>query len=58
MTHPLTGVALPIWIANYVLISYGGGALMGVPAHDARDFAFAKNITYQLSRLSQYQLIH
>ena len=39
--HPLTGAAVPIWIADYVLLSYGTGAVMGVPAHDERDFAFA-----------------
>lgn len=39
--HPLTGDLLPIFIANYVLMSYGSGAVMAVPAHDARDFEFA-----------------
>ncbi|MCP5159848.1 MAG: leucine--tRNA ligase [Gammaproteobacteria bacterium] len=39
--HPLTGAALPLWVANYVLMSYGEGAVMAVPAHDERDFAFA-----------------
>lgn len=39
--HPLTGERLPIWIANYVLMSYGEGAVMAVPAHDERDFEFA-----------------
>jgi leucyl-tRNA synthetase len=42
VTHPLTGAALPVWIGNYVLMGYGDGAVMGVPAHDERDFAFAK----------------
>ena len=41
VTHPLTGVLVPVWIGNYVLMSYGEGAVMGVPAHDERDFAFA-----------------
>ncbi|NKI34308.1 leucine--tRNA ligase [Wenzhouxiangella sp. XN79A] len=39
--HPLTGEALPVWIANYVLIGYGEGAVMAVPGHDERDFEFA-----------------
>lgn len=39
--HPLTEEALPIWIANYVMMDYGEGAVMAVPAHDERDFAFA-----------------
>jgi leucyl-tRNA synthetase len=40
--HPLTGEDVPIWIANYVLMDYGTGAVMAVPAHDTRDFAFAR----------------
>ena len=39
--HPLTGQALPVWIANYVLMAYGEGAIMAVPGHDQRDFEFA-----------------
>ena len=39
--HPLTGEPVEVWIGNYVLMSYGEGAVMGVPAHDERDFAFA-----------------
>jgi leucyl-tRNA synthetase len=41
VAHPLTGKPLPIWIANYVLMGYGTGAIMAVPAHDQRDFEFA-----------------
>ncbi|QFU77036.1 leucine--tRNA ligase [Halioglobus maricola] len=40
-THPLTGAPVPIWVANFVLMSYGSGAVMSVPAHDERDHAFA-----------------
>ena len=44
--HPFTGNPLPIWISDYVLAGYGTGAIMAVPAHDSRDYAFAK--TYEL----------
>jgi len=42
VTHPLTGEQVPVWVGNYVLMSYGEGAVMAVPAHDERDFGFAK----------------
>ena len=42
VTHPLTGEKVDVWVGNYVLMGYGDGAVMGVPAHDERDFAFAK----------------
>ncbi|WP_432729179.1 leucine--tRNA ligase [Variovorax sp. W6] len=41
VTHPITEEQVPVWVGNYVLIGYGDGAVMGVPAHDERDFAFA-----------------
>lgn len=41
VTHPLTGDRIEVWVGNYVLMAYGEGAVMGVPAHDERDFAFA-----------------
>jgi leucyl-tRNA synthetase len=40
-THPLTGAEIPIWVANFVLMSYGSGAVMSVPGHDQRDWEFA-----------------
>jgi leucyl-tRNA synthetase len=42
VVHPLSGEKIEVWIGNYVLMAYGEGAVMGVPAHDERDFAFAK----------------
>jgi len=42
VTHPLTGEQIPVWVGNYVLWGYGDGAVMAVPAHDERDFHFAK----------------
>ncbi|MBI3715675.1 MAG: leucine--tRNA ligase [Betaproteobacteria bacterium] len=42
VTHPLTGAKVEVWVGNYVLMNYGDGAVMGVPGHDERDFAFAK----------------
>ncbi|PWQ95324.1 leucine--tRNA ligase [Leucothrix arctica] len=41
--HPLTGETVPVWVANFVLMSYGSGAVMSVPAHDERDWDFAKS---------------
>ncbi|HUH58239.1 MAG TPA: leucine--tRNA ligase, partial [Pseudomonadales bacterium] len=41
-THPLTGDTVPVWVANFVLMEYGTGAVMSVPAHDQRDFEFAQ----------------
>ena len=41
VAHPLTGAPLPVWVANYVLMAYGEGAVMAVPAHDERDYEFA-----------------
>ena len=47
VTHPISNENIAVWVGNYVLMSYGDGAVMGVPAHDERDFAFATK--YQLS---------
>lgn len=43
--NPLTGEAIPIWVSDYVLAGYGTGAIMAVPAHDSRDYAFAKHFS-------------
>src|SRR5205814_8685579 len=42
ITNPVNGERVPVWIADYVLMGYGAGAIMGVPAHDQRDFEFAR----------------
>ncbi len=49
--HPMTGKEIPIWIANYVLTGYGTGAVMGVPAHDQRDFDFAKKYDLEVIKV-------
>ena len=49
--HPLTGQTLPVWITNYVLMSYGSGAVMAVPAHDERDHAFATRYDLPILRV-------
>jgi len=46
--HPVTSQKLPIWVGNYVLMTYGEGAVMGVPAHDERDFFFAKQYDLEI----------
>ncbi len=51
--HPLSHLPIPLWVGNYVLIGYGDGAVMGVPAHDERDFEFAKRYGIDL-----LQVIH
>jgi len=49
--HPITKKKLPIWIANYVLTGYGTGAIMGVPAHDTRDYDFAKKFDLEIIKV-------
>lgn len=53
--HPLTGEQLPVWVANYVLISYGEGAVMAVPAHDERDFEFANKYSLPMKAVIKPQ---
>ena len=49
--HPLTEEPVPVWVGNYVLMGYGDGAVMGVPAHDERDFAFAKKYGIDITQV-------
>ncbi|AMX82551.1 leucine--tRNA ligase [Geobacillus subterraneus] len=49
--HPVTGARLPIWIADYVLMGYGTGAIMAVPAHDERDYEFAKTFNLPIKEV-------
>ncbi|MBN9698166.1 MAG: leucine--tRNA ligase [Zoogloea sp.] len=51
VTHPLTGKQVEVWVGNYVLMSYGDGAVMGVPAHDERDFAFARKYALPIEQV-------
>jgi leucyl-tRNA synthetase len=51
--HPLTGQDVEVWVGNYVLMSYGDGAVMGVPAHDERDFAFALKYKIAIKQVMQ-----
>lgn len=53
VTHPLNGEQLPVWVANYVLASYGEGAVMAVPAHDERDFEFANKFGLPIKQVYQ-----
>ncbi|MGV8935124.1 MAG: leucine--tRNA ligase [Gallionellaceae bacterium] len=53
VTHPLSGEKLPIWVANYVLMGYGEGAVMAVPAHDERDFEFALKYKLPIKQVIQ-----
>lgn len=53
--HPITGELLPIWVANFVLMDYGSGAVMSVPAHDERDFAFATMYDLPIKQALQTQ---
>ncbi len=53
--HPLNGEKLPIWIADYVIASYGTGAVMAVPGHDSRDYDFAKKYTLPIPRVIKGQ---
>ena len=51
--HPLTGDTVPVWVGNYVLMDYGSGAVMAVPAHDQRDYEFAKKYQLEIKQVIQ-----
>ncbi|HVF27892.1 MAG TPA: leucine--tRNA ligase, partial [Pyrinomonadaceae bacterium] len=51
VTNPFSGEQLPVWVANYVLMDYGAGAVMSVPAHDERDFEFAQKYSLPIRRV-------
>ncbi len=51
VTHPLTGAQVAVWVGNYVLMTYGDGAVMGVPAHDERDFLFAQKYSLPIKQV-------
>ncbi|MFY4690339.1 leucine--tRNA ligase [Campylobacter jejuni] len=53
--HPLSGEKIPLWVANFVLSDYGSGAVMAVPAHDERDFEFAKKYNLAIKQVIQTQ---
>ncbi|UXZ05329.1 leucine--tRNA ligase [Moraxella nasicaprae] len=53
--HPITGADVPVWVANYVLMSYGSGAVMGVPAHDERDFEFANKYGLAITQVIDFK---
>jgi leucyl-tRNA synthetase len=55
VTHPLTGESIPVWVGNYVLMSYGEGAVMAVPAHDERDFHFAVKYGLPIKQVIQVE---
>jgi len=56
VTHPLSGEKLPVWVANYVLMGYGEGAVMAVPAHDERDFEFAHKYRLPIKPVIRHSL--
>ena len=55
VTHPVTGEKVEVWVGNYVLMSYGDGAVMGVPAHDERDLAFAKKYALPIRQVIRWE---
>jgi leucyl-tRNA synthetase len=58
VSHPLNGEQLPVWVANYVLASYGEGAVMAVPAHDERDFEFANKFELPIKQVYENMVVY
>lgn len=58
VTHPLNGEKLPVWVANYVLMGYGEGAVMAVPAHDERDFEFANKFGLPIRQVYENTVVY
>jgi len=56
VSHPITNEKIPVWVGNYVLMGYGEGAVMGVPAHDERDYAFALNYKLPIKPVIRHPL--
>jgi leucyl-tRNA synthetase len=58
VTHPLTGEQIPVWVGNYVLMGYGEGAVMAVPAHDERDFEFANKYGLPIKQVLENTVVY
>src|SRR6266540_2357248 len=58
VTHPLSDEPIPVWVANYVLMGYGEGAVMAVPAHDERDFEFANKYGLPIKQVLENTLVY
>ena len=56
VNHPLTNEKIPLWLGDYVLMDYGEGAVMGVPAHDQRDFEFATKYKINIKQVIKTEL--
>jgi leucyl-tRNA synthetase len=56
VSHPITNAKIPVWVGNYVLMGYGEGAVMGVPAHDERDYAFAEKYGLPIQPVIRHSL--
>ena len=55
VNHPITNEKIPLWLGDYVLMDYGEGAVMGVPAHDQRDFEFATKYKIHIKQVISWE---